>query len=645
MLPAGATVGPLDVAALAARAPAAHRQWIEERLGPCGGRPVLRLPPGTVVRGDVELDHGRAALGQADLCAVLAEGDLTVEGAVLNLSWNGGRPFLVLGHLRADRVVKGGASLLVTGDLTADGAVVGVYNDGSAWVGGRLQAEAFITLDNDFGVGGAVDAVRVDEGQGHAFLVPEVFTRGDDGERELDWDALVGRAVERRPVVRADYGSDVSLHEAAGDPNPRLLRRVLERRPDLEARDADGSPALVLAARHGSAEHVRLLLAAGARPDAADARGRTALHEAATDRDPGQLELLLAAHAPVDAADAEGWTPLARACWADRPANAARLIAAGADPRRLDGERWPLLVRAADERSAELVQVLLGARVPADATDPLGRTALHHAAEKDHVPSADALLAGGAALEAVDQDGETPLLTAVREGQQEMTRFLLSRRADPAARDRRGQGALALALLLPEELRSTSGKLDALGLDVAPKLRAALAEHEAERATRAFRISWDNAPRAELTLLLVAAGADPNARAAGLPVLMMSTRADVAESLLRAGAAVDARDDAGFTPLLAAILNARDEARRRLVRLFLAHGADPAARAPDGRGAARLAAESGDAEVHAAVLAALKQRGRVGRLEELGLGWIGLRARLSAAAGARLAAWLTGRRR
>lgn len=643
MLPAGAAVEPMDMTAVTARLPAEQRASVREPLGRCQGRKILRLPAGAVVAGDLHLDAAVPTLGQPGLCAVLAEGDLTVAGDVLNLDWNDGRALVVLGSLRAANLLKGGAALLVAGDLECRGLVLGVYNDGSARVAGNLKAQAFITLDHDFGVGGRVEALRIDDGGGHAFLVPEVFSSGAGGERELDWDALVSRATRHQPVVRADYGRDVDLPTAAQDPNPQLLERVLARRPDVNAPDAEGTPALVLAARSGTAEHVRLLLAAGARPGAGDAQGRTALHEAARERDPAMLELLLAARAPVDPADGDGWTPLARACWAGRPENARRLLKAGADPRRPDGEGWPLLARAADERAPALVQMLLEAGHPVDAAGPDGRTALHRAAGNDQSPSIEALLAAGARLEAAASDGETPLATAAREGRLAAARLLLARGASLAARDRRGAGVLPLALLLPEELRSTSGKLDALGLDVAPGLRRALDEDEAERRTPAFRIAWDSPARAELVLDLIAAGADPNARAAGLPVLMMSPRADVAERLLRAGAAVEARDDFGFTPLLGALQNARGAARRALVRLFLEGGADPAARAPDGRSAARLAAESGDGEVHAAVLAALKARGRVGRAEELGLRWTALRAGLAARLGGALSGWLLGR--
>jgi len=80
------------------------------------------------------------------------------------------------------------------------------------------------------------------------------------------------------------------LHYAASGPNPRIVELLLARGAAVDARSPNGSTPLMLAARYGSEESVRLLLAHGAdaKPrnerdlDAADfarAGGRTALAE------------------------------------------------------------------------------------------------------------------------------------------------------------------------------------------------------------------------------------------------------------------------------------------------------------------------------------------------------------------------------
>lgn len=67
----------------------------------------------------------------------------------------------------------------------------------------------------------------------------------------------------------------------------------------------------------------------------------------------------------------------------------------------------------------------------------------------------------------------------------------------------------------------------------------------------------------------------------------------IAEVLLERGAAVDARQQAGFTPLHLAVQNRDEMTARVLVR----HGADPHAAAADGRSPLDLAREAGNASM------------------------------------------------
>jgi hypothetical protein len=67
------------------------------------------------------------------------------------------------------------------------------------------------------------------------------------------------------------------LRHAAGNGDMPALRAALERRPLIDARDADGRSALMLAVLRGRGEAVDALLAAGADPNAADVHGLTPL--------------------------------------------------------------------------------------------------------------------------------------------------------------------------------------------------------------------------------------------------------------------------------------------------------------------------------------------------------------------------------
>ncbi|MDP3911671.1 MAG: ankyrin repeat domain-containing protein [Gemmatimonadales bacterium] len=111
----------------------------------------------------------------------------------------------------------------------------------------------------------------------------------------------------------------------------------------------------------------------------------------------------------------------------------------------------------------------------------------------------------------------------------------------------------------------------------------------------------------ETVALLLARGADI-AQVARNPMRVQPLHAAVAsrslpvvELLVNAGAAIDARQQEGFTPLHGAV----HQGNLEMTRLLLAHGADPKLQNDAGKSAIGLAAEAN----HAAILKLLKGRG------------------------------------
>ncbi len=94
--------------------------------------------------------------------------------------------------------------------------------------------------------------------------------------------AAAGAARQAFSSARASPANDppAALREAAQRGDLTALRRLLAESPALDARDAGGRTALMLAVLHGHQEAVNALLAAGADPNAADANGTTPLQAA-----------------------------------------------------------------------------------------------------------------------------------------------------------------------------------------------------------------------------------------------------------------------------------------------------------------------------------------------------------------------------
>lgn len=183
--------------------PKALRKWLDYPLEHNPKGVAIVFPPGTRLNGDLDLDGTQADIRKHNVIAVVATGDLAIDGVLRNRNLNGGPLLFVAGHLSAKRVEKGGANIVVLGDLKSEGVVLCDYNDGVLRVVGDLTSQALIALDHDVEVMGRIIGPKIhsDHGELRAALVDEVFENADD-----DWaegDLIRKRLAEGLPVLRA----------------------------------------------------------------------------------------------------------------------------------------------------------------------------------------------------------------------------------------------------------------------------------------------------------------------------------------------------------------------------------------------------------------------------------------------------------
>lgn len=153
-------------------------------------------------------------------------------------------------------------------------------------------------------------------------------------------------------------------------------------------RDARPRPTLLMiAAGLANVDLVRLLLSRGAQVNARDATGRTALMGAAQQQSVDALRLLLDAGAEVDVRDQNGKTALMYAVSADvghGTGCAEPLLAHGADANARHAVGRTPLMPAAGRLNADLVHALLQAGARREAKDAAGKTARDYAETFDH---------------------------------------------------------------------------------------------------------------------------------------------------------------------------------------------------------------------------------------------------------------------
>ncbi|XP_032676835.1 ankyrin repeat domain-containing protein 50 isoform X3 [Odontomachus brunneus] len=424
---------------------------------------------------------------------------------------------------------------------------------------------------------------------------------------------------ESGDINQADsYGRTV-LHTLAADGNASLLELALSIYPQakLETSDRHGQTPLNLAARHGYADVVRVLLIAGARADHADCDGWTALRAAAwgghtqvvtillergavvdhEDKD-GMTPLLVAAfeghrdvcellleyEADVDHCDVTGRTPLWAAASMGHGSVVALLLFWGCYIDSIDNEGRTVLSVAAAQGDTDVVKQLLDRGLDEQHRDNSGWTPLHYAAFEGHIDVCEALLDAGAKIDETDNDGKSALMLAAQEGHTSLIEILLEQHDAPIdqhAHD--GKTAIRLAAL--EGHYDTVRTLLFHNTDVNAK--------DADGRSTLYILALEN----RLTMarfLLEHANADVESRdSEGRTSLHVSAWQGhmemVALLLTEGGATVNACDNENRTPLHSAAW----QGHAAIVRLLLENGATPEHTCNQGATALGIAAQEG----------------------------------------------------
>lgn len=220
------------------------------------------------------------------------------------------------------------------------------------------------------------------------------------------------------------------------------------------AADKPGANNLVLAARQGDVERVKLELANGTDVNLVDrASRRAALHWAARENRLEVVDALLAANANLEVRDGAGKTPLTVAAESGRADVVKKLLAAKADVNTRDQIQGSPLLWAAGLGNPETVQVLLEAGADPSVVDVNGLTPLLWAAGIGDPRTVELLLKTGKAnVDAKDNISEdTALMRAARSGKPESVMLLLAANASTSAKNRTG--------LTPFLIACGSGKL------------------------------------------------------------------------------------------------------------------------------------------------------------------------------------------
>jgi ankyrin repeat protein len=206
------------------------------------------------------------------------------------------------------------------------------------------------------------------------------------GKTALHWAAKGGNRAAMETLVAAKADPNVKDRQGrtplwgAVETDLEVVKFLVEKGADVNARDQINSTPLLWAAGFGKPETVAFLLSKKADVKAADDNGWTPLIWAAGLGQAQTVDLLVKSGADLAAADKQtGDTPLLRGARTGKADSLKTLLAAGADIKAKNKAGQTALHLAAASGSPEKVQILLDAKSDPAATDDKGWTALDHA--------------------------------------------------------------------------------------------------------------------------------------------------------------------------------------------------------------------------------------------------------------------------
>jgi len=234
--------------------------------------------------------------------------------------------------------------------------------------------------------------------------------------------------------------------DAAKADNLPAVRKLIKDHADVNAPANDGATALLWAAYRSNVEMTKELLAAGATVDTANRYGVTPLLQASRNGDVEIIRALLDAGAEPTRWHAEGETPLMAASRTGRVDAVKLLLSHGSFVNATDPlQEQTALMWAAAEGHVEVVKTLLAASADPNlkahvstmtdrknADHPSGGfTALMFAVRNGHEDVAKALIQGGADPKLTNADGATATIVAIVNDRFDLAKELIDLGADP----------------------------------------------------------------------------------------------------------------------------------------------------------------------------------------------------------------------
>jgi ankyrin repeat protein len=244
------------------------------------------------------------------------------------------------------------------------------------------------------------------------------------------------------------------LHIASIYCKLNVIQLLVEKKADINIRNAKYDTAFHSAALSGNVEIINILLDKGMSLNLTNAKGSTPLHLSALSGNLEATKILVERGAPLTNANNNGATPLLLAANKGKLEVFRYLTEIGADINIPDADGDTALHYAAVSVSVEIIKILLDKGMSVDLTNDESSTPLHLSALNGNLEATKALVERGAPLNNANNNGATPLLWPANQGKLEVFRYLTEIGADINIPDAKRNTALHRAAEHTTELHS-----------------------------------------------------------------------------------------------------------------------------------------------------------------------------------------------
>jgi len=235
------------------------------------------------------------------------------------------------------------------------------------------------------------------------------------------------------------------LHTAAHIGKPEIIKLMLQRGVDINARDNSGKTIMFVLAFHGHTDTMKWLVnELGVPVDTTDNDGWTPMCKAAQVGQVESIECLASLGAKVNA----DVSPLEIAVAYGQVESIKRLKQLGVDVKAKNSKGVPPIFFAAVSGQVKALECLIDLGADIDATDSIGCTPLFKAAEVGQTETIECLVDLGANVNAVAKDGSTPILAAINSDKLAAIECLASLGADVNAKTSFQEGVTPMFLAM-----------------------------------------------------------------------------------------------------------------------------------------------------------------------------------------------------